>query len=358
MNKKILVIDDYEPLLEEVSEFLELENYKVITAKNGAEGVQKAITGEPDLIICDILMPELDGYQVYEAISQIPSLQTVPFIFLTARATSDDFRKGLSLGVDDYLTKPFTIDELLMTVRKRFEKIEKYKATKQDIVEFLFSNPFLGIAIFDTKEIRYVNEKIKLLFGYELKELNEAHKDKIIIGNKSNLERDFNLLKAGVLKVVETELGIIKKDKKVCHVQIFVKPIIFDKKNCFISCVYEKEHQTNNTNISTGISKFLDYLDTTNNKEMSTEISAIFQKMQIEEKVKSSEIRNKIKISDREKEILELICKGMTNKDIAEKLFLSPRTIDNHRANMLAKTKTKNSAELIAFAVKNGIIDV
>ncbi|MBN2664760.1 MAG: response regulator [Bacteroidales bacterium] len=358
MKKKILIIDDYAPLLEEVSEFLDMEGYKVETAKNGAEGVQKAITIEPDMIICDILMPELNGYQVFEAISQIPSLSAIPFIFLTARATSEDYRKGLELGVDDYLTKPFTIDALLTTIDKRFEKIEKYKSVKQDVVEFLFSNPLLGVFIYSDNKFIFVNEKLAKVSGYSLHDINNLEFKDFIIGNYIEAQKIANLLKAGIKKEYNTEIGLLKKDKNVVELSLFVKSVVFEGKNSFIGCLVEKEEKNGNSLLEPSIAKFVDFLSTTNNKEISDEITSLYNQMKTKDSIENRAVIKKIKISKREKEILEHICKGFTNKEIADKLFLSARTVDNHRANMLAKTKTKNTAELVAFAVKTKLVEI
>lgn len=358
MKKKILIIDDYAPLLEEVSEFLDLEGYKVETAKNGAEGVQKAITTEPDMIICDILMPELNGYQVFEAISQIPSLSATPFIFLTARATSEDYRKGLELGVDDYLTKPFTIDTLLTTIEKRFEKIEKYKSVKQDVVEFLFSNPLLGVFIYSGDKFIFVNEKTTQISGYSLSDINSLEFKNFIIADFNEAQKNGSLLKAGIKKEYNTEIGVVKKDKSVVELNLFIKSVVFEGKNSFIGCIVEKEEKNENSILEPSLAKFVNFLSTTNNKEISEEIASLYNQMKIKDSLENRALTKKIKISKREKEILEHICKGYTNKEIAEKLFLSARTVDNHRANMLAKTKTKNTAELVAFAVKTKLVEI
>lgn len=125
--KKILLIEDNEDIRENTSEILELSNYKVITAENGKIGVEKAIEHVPDLIICDIMMPELDGYGVLHAIQKNEAIKNIPFIFLTAKTERSDFRKGMELGADDYITKPFDGTELLNAVDRRLKKLELLK---------------------------------------------------------------------------------------------------------------------------------------------------------------------------------------------------------------------------------------
>ncbi|WP_310482120.1 anti-sigma factor antagonist [Chamaesiphon sp. VAR_48_metabat_403] len=118
----ILAIEDETGIRENIQEILELEGFDVLTAENGKIGVQLAQEHHPDLIICDVMMPELDGYDVLIALRQDPSTIKIPFIFLSAKAAKDDFRKGMSLGADDYLTKPFTPRDLREAISVRLEK--------------------------------------------------------------------------------------------------------------------------------------------------------------------------------------------------------------------------------------------
>ena len=122
--KKILLIEDNEDIRENTAEILELANYKVYSAANGKIGVQIALEQKPDLIICDVMMPELDGYGVLHLVNKNPDLIGIPFIFLTAKAERNDFRKGMEMGADDYITKPFTDIELLNAVEARFKKTD------------------------------------------------------------------------------------------------------------------------------------------------------------------------------------------------------------------------------------------
>lgn len=120
--KRILLIEDNEHLRENTAEILRLANYEVDTAPNGKAGVELAKTGTHDLIICDIMMPELDGYGVLHILNKDPKTSNIPFIFLTARTEKEDFRKGMSLGADDYLTKPFEEADLLDAIELRLQK--------------------------------------------------------------------------------------------------------------------------------------------------------------------------------------------------------------------------------------------
>jgi len=125
--KKVLVIEDNLEVRENLAEILELSGYEVYTAENGKVGVQQARTAQPDIILCDVMMPELDGFGVLRILDQNPQTADIPFVFLTAKAEKDDFRKGMNLGADDYITKPFDDVELLDALEMRLKKSERIK---------------------------------------------------------------------------------------------------------------------------------------------------------------------------------------------------------------------------------------
>ncbi|MEO1588067.1 MAG: response regulator, partial [Bacteroidota bacterium] len=129
----ILVIEDEPHLRATIKDILSFDGYKVITAQNGRIGVEKAVEHMPDLIVCDIMMPEKDGYQVIQEVREIPDLDMVPFIFLSARYSPADLRKGMNLMADDYLVKPFRNKDLLDVVATRLNKIQNLKKSFDNI---------------------------------------------------------------------------------------------------------------------------------------------------------------------------------------------------------------------------------
>ncbi len=126
MAIKIALIEDNQEMRENIEEILELANYEVVTAENGKKGVSLIKQELPDLILCDIMMPELDGYGVLYLVGKDPKTAAIPFIFLTAKSERDDFRKGMNLGADDYLTKPFDDTQLLNAIERRLKRIEQF----------------------------------------------------------------------------------------------------------------------------------------------------------------------------------------------------------------------------------------
>lgn len=144
--KHLLLIEDNNEIRENTAEILELAGYKVRMAENGKVGVELALEEKPDLIICDIMMPVLDGYGVLHLLNKNPDLTGIPFIFLTAKAERSDFRKGMEMGADDYITKPFNDIELLNAVESRLKKTEllakNYSSDAEGMQHFL--NDFKG----------------------------------------------------------------------------------------------------------------------------------------------------------------------------------------------------------------------
>ena len=154
--KKILLIEDNKDVRENTAEILALANYNVFTAKNGKEGVETAQKENPDLIICDIMMPMLDGYGVLQLLSKIDATSGTPFIFISAKADRGDMRKGMDMGADDYLTKPFDSAELLSAIETRLKRSENVKKEFSKSIDGL--NEFL-ISAKDFQDLTKLSEE-------------------------------------------------------------------------------------------------------------------------------------------------------------------------------------------------------
>jgi two-component system sensor histidine kinase/response regulator len=139
-NCKVLVIEDTQSIREDLREILIFEGMQVVTAENGQEGIDKAKEYLPDLILCDIMMPAKDGFEVFAEIQKIHNLSTTPFIFLTAKSTVENVREGMILGADDYITKPFDIDLLIKSIKSRLYKEKKRKQSENHKLETLQNN--------------------------------------------------------------------------------------------------------------------------------------------------------------------------------------------------------------------------
>lgn len=160
---KILVIEDESILREEVVEWMKLEGYEAIGCADGVAGINEAFSYRPDLIICDITMPLLDGHGVLLELRANPSTSAIPFIFVTARASHDDVRKGMNLGADDYITKPFTRVELLQAVQTRLEKIALQQQEHQNEVKQWKQ------AFEQEREQRFLKSKLVAMFSHDFR---------------------------------------------------------------------------------------------------------------------------------------------------------------------------------------------
>jgi len=163
--KRILLIEDNTDVRENIAEILQLAAYSVFTAQNGKEGVELALKEKPDLIICDIMMPVLDGHGVLHLLGKHKETEAIPFIFLTAKSEKGDFRKGMELGADDYITKPFDDVELLNAIEIRIKKNERLKGEFTKTVDGIndFINEAKGIDALTEfskeREIRFFKKK-------------------------------------------------------------------------------------------------------------------------------------------------------------------------------------------------------
>ena len=141
MNEsKILVIEDTESIRNELRDILIFEGMKVITAENGQEGIDKAKEHLPDLILCDIMMPLKNGYEVFDEIKINSNLMFIPFLFITAKATVENIREGMIMGADDYITKPFNVNLLIKSIESRLLKEVKRKESEKGKIETLQYN--------------------------------------------------------------------------------------------------------------------------------------------------------------------------------------------------------------------------
>ena len=144
--KKILVIEDEPEMRRNITALLRYHDYEPIAAENGRQGVEAARRENPDLILCDVMMPELDGYAVLQALQADASLTRIPFIFLTAKGEKEDLRSGMNLGADDYLTKPVANADLVRAIETRLRRSEQ-QVKREFKPDFSSSEPLLKLGL-------------------------------------------------------------------------------------------------------------------------------------------------------------------------------------------------------------------
>jgi DNA-binding response OmpR family regulator len=195
--KKILVIEDNAGIRETIADILELANYKVFTAEDGKMGIEIALLEKPDLILCDVMMPQLDGFGVLHLIHKNPAIRNTPFIFMSARAEREEMRKGMALGADDYITKPFEKTELLQAIECRLKRAEWFK---QDLGQHETTLNGNGHVVND---VRGCNERDILSLLSENRDVCK-YKRKQIIYVEGNRPARLYYIKKGKVKTYKT----------------------------------------------------------------------------------------------------------------------------------------------------------
>ncbi len=265
---KILLIEDNTEIRENMAEILDLAGYEVDTAENGKEGVAAAISGKPDLILCDIMMPVLDGYGVLHMLQKNTDLQNTPFIFLTAKSERGEVRKGMEMGADDYITKPFDGTELLRAIEMRLKKAEQLKKQLgndingvQELIDISSGKDYLGELKEDRSTNRYKKKQLIYSEGnhpsrlfYITKGKVKAYKrnedgKELIIGlfNTGDFFGYMPLIEGGTYKdtaeaLEETELAIIPRSE--FEALLSSNPVVMKKIiGILAQNIHEKEEQ-------------------------------------------------------------------------------------------------------------------
>jgi len=189
MNRKILLIEDEKGIRENIRYLLETENYSVITAENGKDGIRFAEEFKPDLIICDIMMPGVNGYDVLKTLLEENKIPHTPFIFLTAKVDSSDLRTGMGLGADDYIFKPFEASELLKSVATRLKKYENIKALLRDDKEeskVLSLNDKISFKVRDHSELISIENILYISADRQYTNIYTVHNKRFILKRTLN----------------------------------------------------------------------------------------------------------------------------------------------------------------------------
>jgi CRP/FNR family transcriptional regulator, cyclic AMP receptor protein len=191
MKKKLLLIEDNTDIRETTAEVLEAAGYTVLTESNGKSGYETALKERPDLIICDIMMPVIDGYGVLHLLSKHDEMSGIPFIFLTAKSERSDQRRGMALGADDYITKPFDVIDLLSAIETRIKKADLAKKEYANSAEGV--GEFLG-------NVNSVEALTTSLFGKEI----TRHSKKELLYRQGSYPKGVYFINRGVIKTFKT----------------------------------------------------------------------------------------------------------------------------------------------------------
>jgi len=194
---KVLVIEDEMEIRANLLELLSLEGYDIIGADNGVTGVIGAMEQDPDIILCDVMMPELDGYDVLKALRQEPKTALIPFIFLTALADKGDMRQGMVLGADDYLTKPFSCSDVLHAIKARLNRQARMSAQQKaqqaaDIAERKKLQAFKDVL--DAEKVALISD-IRSQMKYSIRKMHGIHMILQTLPSSAEREQSIELIK-------------------------------------------------------------------------------------------------------------------------------------------------------------------
>jgi len=356
LQTKILIIEDDLRLAKTIRNVLTLQNYDVCCADNGAAGIQKAFEFNPDLILCDIKMDPVDGYQVYNVLKESSLIDHTPFIFITGNSDLQDIRFGLDLGADDYFIKPFDNEKLIRTIEKRLEKYRRLKDSGKNEFKALYNLTPNGLFLFDGYAIFDANPALIQMLGMPRASLVTSSIEDVLdpcsyLKIKDRMNRCTNgLLDSFCETVTLIPINVEKVEVKL-HVSAYEK---YSGYSLLIGLVIPDNKKTKENEVV--ISDVFNVLKKENirvTESLGEKLINIFKHQHVNIDQQKNDFFTK-----RENQVLCLSMEGLPIKTIADHLSISDRTVENHRAKLMEKTNSNNIIEVIAFALRNNMIDI
>jgi PAS domain S-box-containing protein len=355
LQNKILVIEDDQIQSKIIHDILTSENYNVCVANNGSLGIQKAFECNPDLILCDINMESIDGYQVYNVLKESSLIDQIPFIFISGNSDPLDIRLGLDLGADDYFVKPVNADVLVLAVAKKLVKFKKLKEIGKREFKALFQLSPNGIFLFNEHGIFDANPALIQILGMDGKGLT-SHSIEDVIDPISfhTIEERINLCSKGLLNSFSETVFLRSGVQQKVEVKLFVS--VYEKYSGYSSMIGLVTHFKNREkteDLELDVLRVLKSENVVVTELLRKQLTDIFKRQNIV-------LENQFEgfFSKRETEILCLSMEGLPTKLIADQLSISDRTVEKHRANLMEKTNSKNIIEVIVFALRTNLIEV
>jgi len=353
---KILVIEDDQRFSKTIKNVLAQGGYDVCCANNGATGIQKAFEYNPDLILCDISMNPIDGYQVYNVLKESSLIDRVPFMFLTGHSELEEIRLGLDLGVDDYFVKPFNNSDLIKSIENRLAKFKKLTEIGRREFKALFQMSPNGIFLFNGSTLFNANPSLLKMI-----ELEDNALTTITINDVLD---EFSWLKIadrieqcsrGMLDSFTEDITLVTRSEKKIKVTINIS--VYEKYSGYSLMIAIVTPLTKrNTENEYFISDVLTILKKENiviSESLGEKLTDVFKQHTVNMKSQKNEY-----FSSRENEILCLSMEGLPIKAIADKLQISDRTVEKHRSKLMEKTRSSNMIEVIIYALKNNLVEI
>lgn len=353
IRKKILVIDDDFIQSRILQNILQQNSYNVFEANTGTEGIELALKIKPDLILCDINMEPLNGFQVYDILNDSLLIDNVPFIFVTSNSSLNDVRAGMNLGADDYFIKPVDKEALLFGVEKRLSRFVRMKDIGQKKFKALFNLSPNGIFLFDKNSIIEANPAFLKVTGIEQEKLSSYKLPDLLTKSAYEAIRErLDRCSKGLISHFFETVCLKTKDNELTGIELY---ITYYEKNAFHTLMQGLIISGAKNKYDEVFNPFL---------YGSMQSNAIGSKKSIQKRNSSSfdtqlETKDSIDFfSKREIEVLTLSLNGLPMKVIADQLSISARTVEKHRANLMEKTNSRNMIEVIMFALRHNIIEI
>ncbi len=360
--KTILIIEDDLVLRDNISDFLEEEGYRILKTENGIDGIKLAIEQIPDLILCDIEIPNIKGYDVFRILQENSATTLIPFVFITARVSKDDIRAGMQLGADDYITKPFDIEELLTTIEIRIKKRERLIDAGNECYRMLFDNSLSGAFLIQSKRIVYSNIQLSKTLGYTSNALEEVQLTRLIYHEDIKaVKKKVRACIRGIQQIINLNFRIVTKNGKPVMVRMCAGITIYKGRKTLIGNILKLNGNKNHDELCIANRASLEYAIRVieQNQHIITptmvkKLSSIYHS----DTPTQQNTEHQVAITQREKEVLQLICEGLSTQDIARRLSVSARTVDTHRSNLIRKTGTRNVVDLVLFGIKHQVVAI
>lgn len=357
-QQKILVIEDDLDLGLTIQSILNFNGYDVCCTNNGASGIQKAFEYNPDLIICDIKMDPIDGYQVFKVLEESSVLNRIPFVFLTGSSDLEDIRFGMSLGADDYLVKPFQNDDLVKSIAKRLEKFRIIKEEANMEFNRLFNLSPVALFLFDGIRLFKANQAFENLIKMKGADISEIRIEQFIDCKSSlklkNKIKDYNV---GKSEIFNDEVTLKTNEGEEIQMKLIVSEINkFSNYTLFVGLLNSLSATfipDNSPRYANEVQNLLKRENIRISDALGEKITNIFR-----QKTPNIENQNNSFFTKRENEVLCLSMEGLPIKIIADRLSISDRTVEKYRTKLMMKSGSNNMIEVIVFALKNRLIEI
>lgn len=357
VKKKILLIEDDLNLGITLQKILSFSNYDVCHVTNGAAGVQKAFQFNPDLILCDINMYPVDGYQVFKLLEESSILSHIPFVFLTGSAELNDIRYGMALGADDYLIKPVAKETLIQTIEKRLEKFGAIQEEARKSFNRLFDVSPIGLVLFNEDKVVRANPTFRKLSGIKSTDIEIPLCDVWESDSYKRVSEKLNKLKHEHKEQIVEKVKFGDPGLSNHSGELFIAEFDRYTHEIFYLGIFTLETERN---ASVENQEYVNEIYTLLKRENIKVSEALGQKIMELFKNTGKKIHNPADsiFTARENQILNLSMEGLPIKIIAERLNISDRTVEKHRTKLMEKTGASNMIEVIVFALKHNLVEI